>query len=72
MWDQPETMSGVWDYDGHWVTISDGFRRLLGWSAAELQCAPFWEFLPPDDQDAMVESRELLMRVGGDCAPAPR
>jgi len=64
-WDQPATMSVVGTYEGYYLAVNEGFSRVLGWSAAELGCAPIWEFMHPDDQQRLVESRDRVLREGG-------
>jgi PAS domain S-box-containing protein len=65
-WDTPGTIFGVVNFDGYVVAVSDGFRRFLGWSRAELMSVPYWEFVHADDQQPVVESLEHLMRRTSD------
>jgi PAS domain S-box-containing protein len=64
-WDGPHRMSGVGNFDGYYLAVNAGYTRVLGWSPAEFMCAPYWEFVHPDDQYPMVESGDRLMRAGG-------
>lgn len=61
-WDTPGTIFVVVNFDGYVVAMSDGFRRLFGWSPAELMSVPYWEFVHADDQQSLVESLDRLMR----------
>jgi PAS domain S-box-containing protein len=66
LWDAPGTIFGVLNFDGYVVAVSDGFRRFLGWSPAELMSVPYWEFVHADDQQLVVVSLERLMRQTSD------
>jgi PAS domain S-box-containing protein len=60
-WDAPGTVFAVVDFDGYVVTVSDGYRKLFGWTTAELMSAPYWEFAHAEDQHPVVEFIERLM-----------
>jgi PAS domain S-box-containing protein len=60
-WDSPLVMLGVGDYEGWFRQVNHGFTAVLGWSAEELTSAPLWEFVHPDDQDEVVESRQKMI-----------
>ncbi|MGZ4530971.1 MAG: PAS domain-containing protein [Mycobacteriaceae bacterium] len=62
-WDDPGTVFGVVNFDGDVVAVSDGYRKLFGWTPAELMSAPYWEFVHPEDQHPVVESLERLMQT---------
>jgi PAS domain S-box-containing protein len=65
-WDAPGSFSGVVNFDGYVVAMSDGFLKLLGWTPAELMSAPYWEFVHPEDQHLLVEAIERLMTQTSD------
>jgi hypothetical protein len=43
------------------VRVNRFSKAVLGWSAHELACRPFWEIHPPDDRDQVVEDRDRLL-----------
>jgi PAS domain S-box-containing protein len=65
-WDAPGTIFGVVNFDGYVVAVSDGFRKLFGWTPAELMSVPYWEFVHAEDQHPVVESIERLMMQTSD------
>ena len=55
-------MVGVGDVDG--VFVAGGrYEDLLGWSSGELRCAPYVEWVHPDDRDALVESADRVAAI---------
>jgi len=44
---------------------------LLGWSGADLQCAPYVDFVHPDDRDLLSEAGEALRTSGAPTAFVP-
>jgi PAS domain S-box-containing protein len=64
-WERPGTMSGIATFDGYLVAMNTGYSDVLGWSGPDLMCAPFWEFVHPDDRDRTVEWIDGLIREGG-------
>jgi PAS domain S-box-containing protein len=60
-WDLSLAMMGVGDYDGYFTLVNSAYQELLGWSVEELMSVPYWEFVHPEDRDAMVESGQDLI-----------
>jgi PAS domain-containing protein len=54
-------LTAVQDFDGYTLSINDVHRGVLGWSVDELSAVPFWELVHPDDQDGLMEDRQLLL-----------
>ena len=53
------TVVGVGDLDG--VFVAGGRDDdLLGWSCGELRCAPYVEWVHPDDRDSLVEAADFV------------
>ena len=63
-WRRRVTVVGVGDVDGVFVT---GVRHqdLLGWSSAYLRCAPYGEWVHPDDREMLVESADRVGALTG-------
>lgn len=65
-WELSLAMMGVRDYDGYVTLANPACTEVLGWSQDELRSVPYWEFVHPDDQHAVVESGDdLLLKEGG-------
>jgi PAS domain S-box-containing protein len=63
-WDRPGTLCTVANFDGYFVAANARYLHVLGWSTAERMCAPYWDFVHPDDRHALVESVDRLLTVG--------
>jgi hypothetical protein len=50
----------VGDVDGVFRLVDRAGGELLGWTSAELLCAPHLEWVHPDDRDALVESADTV------------
>jgi len=55
---------GVDDCDGVFRLGGWSGDELLGWSAAALRCAPYWEWVHPDDQARLSGIAELVLSRG--------
>lgn len=64
-WDRSGALATVTDFDGYVIAATDRYRQLLGWSAQEQACAPYWEFCHPDQRDSLVEDVDQGMTSGG-------
>lgn len=64
-WERSSALLGVWDHWGYLQAANPAYREAFGWSVDELSCVPFWEFIHPDDQHPVVESRQRLMTCSG-------
>jgi PAS fold len=56
------TIVGVGDADGVFV-MGVGREDLLGWSSDELRCAPYGEWVHPDDREALIEEAQRVVMV---------
>jgi PAS domain S-box-containing protein len=65
-WDAPGTIFTVVNFEAYVVAVSDGYRKLFGWTPAELMSVPYWEFVHAEDQHPLVESIERLMMQTSD------
>jgi PAS domain S-box-containing protein len=64
-WERSPALLGVWDHSGYLQVANPAYREAFGWSVDELRAVPFWEFIHPDDQHPVVESRQQLMTDSG-------
>jgi PAS domain S-box-containing protein len=64
-WERSSALLGVWDHWGYLQDANPAYREAFGWSVDELRSVPFWEFIHPDDQHPVVESRQRLMTDSG-------
>jgi hypothetical protein len=55
---------GVDDCDGVFRLRGWSSDEWLGWSAHALRCAPFWEWVHPDDQERLDGLAEQVLRSG--------
>ena len=60
-WDLSLAMMGVGNYEGYFTLVNTAYQELLGWSVDDLMSVPYWEFIHPDDQDAIVQSSQQLI-----------
>ena len=56
------TIVGVGDADGVFV-MGVGRDDLLGWSSDDLRCAPYGEWVHPDDREALVAAAQRVLMV---------
>lgn len=58
-------MVGVLGFDGYLLSINPSWKKLLGYSAAELMAMPFIDFVHPDDRETTLTHVQRVVAGGG-------
>ncbi|MGB6537331.1 MAG: PAS domain-containing protein [Xanthobacteraceae bacterium] len=62
IWSVSEDLLGVSNFDGYFISINPAWRRLLGWSDAEIKSMHVSELRHPDDAATAIAGRAELAR----------
>uniref|UniRef100_A0ACD5GQ87 PAS domain-containing protein n=1 Tax=Desertifilum tharense IPPAS B-1220 TaxID=1781255 RepID=A0ACD5GQ87_9CYAN len=56
-------LQGIWNIEGYFEQLNPAWQAVLGWTPAQLQSCPYWEWVHPHDR---ANTRSQVQQLNSD------